>query len=321
MLFSTLLLIFSTLFVLTTVAMASDAELLQPASTITYNEDLIVNGTGRFSSVYIGQTGIGGVTFFNGTIINTGEYDPVTFGDDVRIDGELWRGTSKGVGDNMPIKVSDAMVPTLDDINDLGWPEKRWQNIYYSQNLIGNNVNLNGNLTLQPAGSSPDTYIKISAVNDMNLGFTPNDSFNGLLHTASDKGIEIGLGDYQTKILSDQGHAINFTGITGYDKNNENVLMLGFSEDQVNGDRYTILTAGNTEGSYDGELYIMSAHLDSLREARFKNRDDHDLTVVSGECRYGNKQFEDGTLVRGDYDVDPAGTGLYYCEGGWHALY
>lgn len=47
--------------------------------------------------VKIGVQGSGGVTYFNGTIINTttdeaGLENPVTFGDDVRVDGKMMRG-------------------------------------------------------------------------------------------------------------------------------------------------------------------------------------------------------------------------------------
>ncbi len=66
------------------------------------------------NGVKIGQQGSGGVTFFNGTIVNETTTDeggdiPVTFGDNVRIDGELWRGENSGPGDNMPVKVNDDM--------------------------------------------------------------------------------------------------------------------------------------------------------------------------------------------------------------------
>lgn len=93
-------------------ASASTADVLQPASDVVYDENLIVNGTGIFDSVRIGKQDVGGVTFFNGTIVNetTDENDdgnPVTFGDDVRIDGMLWRGEEAGPGDNMPVKFQD----------------------------------------------------------------------------------------------------------------------------------------------------------------------------------------------------------------------
>jgi len=91
---------------------ASTADRLQPASTITYNEELVVNHTGRFNSVYIGKQDEGGVTFFNGTIVNstTGDEDadnPVTFGDNVRIDGRVHRGEDFGPGDDMPFIIND----------------------------------------------------------------------------------------------------------------------------------------------------------------------------------------------------------------------
>ena len=66
------------------------------------------------NGVKIGQQGTGGVTFFNGTIVNKTTTDagadiPVTFGDNVRIDGELWRGEDSGPGD-MPVKVNDDLL-------------------------------------------------------------------------------------------------------------------------------------------------------------------------------------------------------------------
>ncbi len=131
---------------------ASDTNILQPASDITYNENLIVNGYGKFNSIRIGEEGIGGVTYFNGTIINIGESVPVTFGDDVRIDGEIWRGTSKGTSDGMPLKISDTVIPTLTDLNDLGSSTNRWNKLYaqdadFSSNLtvVGEKVWTAGN--------------------------------------------------------------------------------------------------------------------------------------------------------------------------------
>lgn len=66
------------------------------------------------NGVKIGQQGTGGVTFFNGTIVNettTDDVDnPVAFGDNVRIDGEIWRGETSGPGDDMPVKVNDDMI-------------------------------------------------------------------------------------------------------------------------------------------------------------------------------------------------------------------
>ncbi|PIS42695.1 MAG: hypothetical protein COT24_02210 [Candidatus Kerfeldbacteria bacterium CG08_land_8_20_14_0_20_40_16] len=59
----------------------------------------------------VGSQGVGGVTFFNGTIINettnSGVDNPVTFGDNVRIDGTIFRGATEGPGDDYPIKLND----------------------------------------------------------------------------------------------------------------------------------------------------------------------------------------------------------------------
>ena len=106
------LMIFFCVFLFVGVASASTADVLQPASDVVFNETLIVNATGIFDSVKIGKQGVGGVTFFNGSIVNettdgVGNPVPVTFGDDVRIDGLLWRGAVSGPGDSMPIQLDD----------------------------------------------------------------------------------------------------------------------------------------------------------------------------------------------------------------------
>jgi len=73
-----------------------------------------VKGTMMFDSIKVGRQGTGGVTFFNGTIINnttgTGNADnPVTFGDNVRIDGRIYRGATAGTGDSLPLLINDNM--------------------------------------------------------------------------------------------------------------------------------------------------------------------------------------------------------------------
>lgn len=71
-----------------------------------------LNGTLSVSSLKVGAQTVGGVTYFNGTIINNttnaaGADNPVTFGDNVRIDGAVHRGILAGPGDNMPFKIND----------------------------------------------------------------------------------------------------------------------------------------------------------------------------------------------------------------------
>ncbi len=85
-------------------------------ATTDWDDDNIFNGTINWfkNGIRIGQQGTGGVTFFNGTIVNettTDDVDnPVAFGDNVRIDGEIWRGEESGPGDDMPIKLNDDVL-------------------------------------------------------------------------------------------------------------------------------------------------------------------------------------------------------------------
>ena len=113
---------------------AADADLVQPAEVAVFNEEVQVNGTlqvaepGYFPSIHIGSTeaGVGGVTYFNGTIINASvdeegeDVIPVTFGDSVRIDGTIWRGPETGPADDMPVQVMDDMyVEGYLQVNDV----------------------------------------------------------------------------------------------------------------------------------------------------------------------------------------------------------
>jgi hypothetical protein len=71
----------------------------------------VINDTLQVNSLKVGQQGLGGVTYFNGTIINStttsGADNPVTFGDNVRIDGVVYRGATAGTGDTKPFKIND----------------------------------------------------------------------------------------------------------------------------------------------------------------------------------------------------------------------
>jgi len=75
-----------------------------------------VDGTMKMRSLMVGEQDVGGVTYFNGTIINTttnsGADNPVTFGDNVRIDGRVYRGATAGTSDSQPFIVNDNMEVT-----------------------------------------------------------------------------------------------------------------------------------------------------------------------------------------------------------------
>jgi len=72
---------------------ATTAEVLQPTS----------DGVLRVSSLHVGGEGIGGVTYFNGSIVNIGENVPVTIADDLRVDGVITRGFG-------PVKIADDLL-------------------------------------------------------------------------------------------------------------------------------------------------------------------------------------------------------------------
>jgi len=69
-------------------------------------------GTFEVDSLKVGNQGTGGVTAFNGTIINNttganGSDQPVAFGDNVRIDGRVYRGSTAGTSDDKPFIIND----------------------------------------------------------------------------------------------------------------------------------------------------------------------------------------------------------------------
>lgn len=71
---------------------------------------------GQFDSLKVGKAGAGGVTYFNGTIINetsTGATpNPLTVGDDLRVDGKIWRGATRGPIDSQELILDDHVRVT-----------------------------------------------------------------------------------------------------------------------------------------------------------------------------------------------------------------
>lgn len=82
-------------------------------ASIALTAGIVKAASGVFDSLTVGKQGVGGVTYFNGTIINnttTGGVDnPVTLGDNVRIDGRVYRGATAGTSDKLPFIVNDNM--------------------------------------------------------------------------------------------------------------------------------------------------------------------------------------------------------------------
>jgi len=122
----------------TNTAFASTADILQPASNIVYNENLTVNGTANIRDIRIGDPSVGGVTIFNGSIINEG--GPVVIADDFRVDGMIWRGPSRGTSDSMGLKFADSLWPGLTNANDLGSSDLEWKDGYFAGTLHAGDI-------------------------------------------------------------------------------------------------------------------------------------------------------------------------------------
>lgn len=95
------------------------------------------------SGVKIGQQGTGGVTFFNGTIVNNtttgGKDNPVTIGDKLRVDDVFYR---IEVGGSNPLKFADTLVPYKTNEFSLGNSSYRWKDLYLS-----GTINAEGNIS------------------------------------------------------------------------------------------------------------------------------------------------------------------------------
>ncbi|MFC1617716.1 hypothetical protein ACFL2B_00370 [Patescibacteria group bacterium] len=83
-------------------------------SVVRTGANNLFTGNNQFPNIKIGAEGVGGVTYFNGSIVNAtttdGNDNPVTFADDLRIDGKVWRGPNPGPGDDMPFIIDDDVL-------------------------------------------------------------------------------------------------------------------------------------------------------------------------------------------------------------------
>jgi hypothetical protein len=103
------------------------------------------SGPLEVDSIKIGKQGVGGVTFFNGSIINntTGKNNfnnPITFADNVRIDGEIYR-TEPGPDDS-PLKITDNVnIYGGLTVNDNIKANKIYaSDLYYDNNSVSSKI-------------------------------------------------------------------------------------------------------------------------------------------------------------------------------------
>ncbi len=132
------------IFLISIASIALSATIIHAASLNVTNQlggssgdSFDIDGAIIVDSMRVGAQGVGGVTFFNGTIVNETTNDsglgmPVTFGDDVRIDGLIYR--SEIGGDN-PIKIADSLRPSSNGAYSLGSSDYKFKDAYLSGTL------------------------------------------------------------------------------------------------------------------------------------------------------------------------------------------
>ncbi|MFC1617728.1 hypothetical protein ACFL2B_00430 [Patescibacteria group bacterium] len=144
----------------------------------------VFTGVNSFPNITIGAPVVGGVTYFNGTIINEtktddGEDIPVTFGDNVRVDGII----SRGEDASKPVWVTGGMKIEGDiegiDISD----------VYNLQSVLDGKIDA-GNVTASDIVDNAVTNSKIAdgAVNSEKI---ENGSITGS-DIDTNTGVEIG---------------------------------------------------------------------------------------------------------------------------------
>ena len=192
-------------------AFAADANMLQPASDIVYNENVDINGSLDTDSLRVGTPGLGGVTFFNGTVLNEGA-DPFTVGDDMRVDGEIFRIASN---DGNPVKFNDSIriagtIYPYDDassLSNLGVSDLRWNDIYYSNKLLGKDADFSGSVDI-----ADYLYIHTNSASDRVIALFNGNSptiemwGDGTLRVAKDLYVE-------GAIYDNQGPAVEFNDL------------------------------------------------------------------------------------------------------------
>ena len=306
----------------------SPANSVQPAEDVIYGERLRTSSAvsaGRASYFYEGMH-LGGVIYADHTIVNSSLNSsgisnvPVTFGDDMRIDGEIWRGTSKGTSDNLPLKISDTLVPTMTNINDIGDSSRYWRNGYFSGdvtvgNLIGQGVIHPNNLAV----SSAATTGQVLAINaEGNFEWTTigtsNSNIGDITAVTAGTGLSGGGedGDVTLRVAND--------GITSEMIVDGTITRDDLSTDITIGDITAVtagtgLSGGGTSG--DVTLSVDSSTFDD----RYVNVTGDDMTgalTINGSTSVNNSMLSvtsTGSNIRGISSTSLTGYGVYGING------
>jgi len=229
---------------------------LQPAATISYNEPLVINSTLRVTGpayfpagVHIGQQGTGGVTYFNGTIVNAtttkGIDNPVTIGDKLRVDDLIYRIEQGG---SNPIKFAD-------NLNLQGYSILNAGNIYgtFIGNLQGNASTVTNGVYTSRSYSDPSWLVSLSASKLTTGTLSSSRIADGSLSIAK-------IANLQTALDS----KLNLSGgtMTG------NLTVLGVVHGtfigNLQGNASTVTNGVYTSGSYSNPSWLVSLSASKL---------------------------------------------------------
>ncbi len=298
---------------------------IQPAETISYQEPVGVNSSLSatlpsyfFQGMHVGTLdGSGGVLFANGTIINVTRTKkdnkpiPITMGDDLRIDGEIWRGPKKGTEDGMPLKISDTMVPTINDINDLGDSTRKWKDLYLSGTIFGNNAIFSGD-------------IDFSDANIGGLSISNADTLDGIDST----GFALNPHDHDSRYLQLTGGTL--TGLTSVDATlrvKSGGYTLGGVSITTDGD---IMAAGNLtlDENINANSLNLTGNVDSKGGAILGTGPNNVLITGSGNAYFNGKiiipngpAIPVGSCIIGEIYLETTTPQIYGCAASiWQAL-
>lgn len=181
-----------------------------------------------------------GVTHLNGTIVHSGKDKPVTIGDDLRVEGVLFRGAVPGSSDNKPVVVNDGM-------------------------RIKGNLAVEGDIKYDNAASGLSATTVEGAIDEMGVGLSElllkkGEVAEGTLPTTTWKGHRYSYGTAADPALESTEITLTFTP-TG--ANNGTFISTPLYAFDVNGSSNGCGASGTFNGNYEIVENMMFAYVTS----------------------------------------------------------